>query len=127
MRDNYTAFSTVTLNFIYEYNKICKLNLSSFKLFHNIIGSITKSFYNLEVVLNYFDLNFDGLVLTEIANDFDISLIDLHDYIFSFANLKKCDGIVLYLRNSYNFTSRIVEINQSEGTYLSISIKKKAK
>lgn len=119
---NYTAFPTKILEDISEYNEICKKRSNSFMLFHNNIRSISKNIDHLDVVLSHVNTDFDCLVLTETRNDFDLNLFHKSGYnmIFNFANLNKCDGTVVYLKQSFSHTYKIIEIYQTKAIELNI-------
>lgn len=66
------------------------------------------------ITLSQFDDSFECLVLTETRNDFDIDFMQRqgYDLLYNFGNVNKCDGTIVYLKNTIDYTSTIVTISE---------------
>lgn len=90
-----------------------KTNKGSFNLFHTNIRSVGKNFDELKLYLEQFETEFQCIILTETFKIIDESFFNIEGYnlLYNNGNINKNDGTILYIKNSINYSSHIVDID----------------
>lgn len=100
----------------YEELKSIKKKLLEvdFSILHNNIRSISKNFDEFCVFLTQFSNDFDCIVLSETWNIPDISCFQItgYDLLYNQGNYNKSDGVVVFVKSNYNYTSSVVNIGE---------------
>lgn len=101
----------------YELNEVLLVNGKSknFNIFHNNIRSINKNFDELQIFLSNITTNIDCIVLTETWNIPNPELFSLNGYklVYNEGRLNQNDGVVVYLKSVYEYTHKIIHLNDN--------------
>lgn len=109
------VYETHVINDIEECKNILKQNkIQKFNIFHNNIRSLTKNFDELNIIRNEFGNNLDCIILTETFKIYDINLFHIPGYttIYNNGDINKNDGVIIYIKNTINFTYNIINFQR---------------
>lgn len=86
------------------------------KIIHLNIRSIQKNFDEFNLFLNLFDFRYDIIVLTEtyVIGDLDIVQLKGYNAIYNNGNINKNDGVIVFIRNTIDFSSKIVSFGNNK-------------
>lgn len=126
---NNFEIDTYLVKNINDYEKMLlskdKSRNSFFSILHNNIRSITKNYNEFTAFLSQFSNQFDCIVLSETWNILDTSMFQIsgYDILYNGGNYNKSDGVVVYVRDSLNYTycvknvanTSVMQINIEKG------------
>jgi len=100
---------------------------NSLKLIHLNIRSFHKNFDSLLVSLQSIEISFDVIVLTEawLDPDKEVLTIDGYDTFHTTDNWNRNDGIVVYLKTTYNGSSSEIQLGDATGLQIDFKIHKR--
>lgn len=86
-----------------------QINQNDFKLFHTNIRSLAKNIDDLIVLLDNLSVEFDLIILTETRKLYDHTIFKIQGYdsIYNQGSLNKNDGVLVYVKSSLNYTTKI--------------------
>lgn len=84
------------------------------RFLHNNIRSVGKNFDDFQILLERLNCNFDLIAFSEtwkLANHKNFELTG-YTTLYNFGDFNQNDGVVVFIKNSLNFTSEIINIDQ---------------
>lgn len=121
----------------YEYKNLrfsnvddCTIKLTErqgLRIIHNNIRSVRKNFDDFQVLLQRLNVNFDLIAFSETWKLVNHENFELAGYttLYNFGDFNQNDGVLVFIKNSLNFTYEIINIDQIK--CLRICIKKMPK
>lgn len=87
-------------------------SVDRFAVFHMNIRSIAKNFNETSILLDKLQYNFDVIIFTECWKIYDTDLFNIKGFqlIYNNGNANQNDGIVMYVKSSYNYNFEIKNI-----------------
>lgn len=85
-----------------------------FSIFHNNIRSINKNFDEMSVLLAELNYNFDCIIFTETWQVSDPRFFTIPGYsmFYNEGEINKNDGVIMYIKDIYNYNIKIVNIGE---------------
>lgn len=97
-----------------DYLKLIQKNVNdtTFSIFHNNIRSINKNMNELLIMLDKLQYNFDCIILTETWQIPDIHFFKIQGFniIYNEGDINQNDGVVMYIKDNYNYNIKISKI-----------------
>lgn len=125
----FTPFLTQELDNFFEYDsQIQQSTLAHFKILHQNIRSLSKNIDQIKVYLNQIRSQFECLVLTETwkLEDINFFKLDGYDILYNEGCINKNDGVVIYLKNTINYSAQVVQIGEIRALQISFNIGNKS-
>ena len=99
---------------------------SDFSILHNNIRSISKNFDEFSVFLSQFRHQFDCIVFSETRHVLDFSFFQIPGYeiLYNNGQYNKCDGVIVYIKNSINYTSSVINLGDALSLQINFERKK---
>lgn len=115
---------TNIINDASKCNEIFIDNHKKFTLLHNNIRSISKNFDNFQTMVHQINTTLDCIILSETWRIYDTNLFYFEGYetIYNKGDLNQNDGVIVFLKNDYNYDTEIIKIHESMALKITIKM-----
>ena len=112
----YDEIETEIVDNFNQCSQVFKINedFLNFKIMHNNIRSINKNLDEMKIILSQQEIHFDCIVLTETHQIENLALYNIEGYnlIYNEAKLNINDGVVIFLKDSFPYNSKIIKLHE---------------
>lgn len=127
LRDFETVEEVATeINDIADYNELVGSDDGGnfFSIFHSNIRSINRNINEMTLLLNELHYNFDCIVFTETWKIYNKDFYNLDGFIsiYNEGSINQNDGVIVYIKDNYDYKSEIVNLGEIKIIKLSVKV-----
>lgn len=116
------TIDTITAKDVATANNLLSTQFLDFKLFHTNIRSVNKNYDEFKILLEQIEGDFHCIILSETwqVNDTGLYNIPGYDIVYNGGIVNQNDGVLVYIKESLNYDTRIVNIGDIRAVEVTI-------